>query len=174
MGGIIAEVIEDVERRRISFPTWELLKTPLRSSTTGESLQPVQPLLKTVLEHVFVHTVDWRRAWDQLHRDRLSTGRNPTTRVVLLGPNTGSLRLASRSSELRPEFVTTTPVATPAHNPDDIAIVGISANFPGGKGLQNFWDTLKNGISTVTEVSHTSAAKALARLLRSPDTIRKI
>ena len=42
-------------------------------------------------------------------------------------------------------------LAQPAQ--DDIAIVGLSVNFPGAKGQEQFWQLLASGLSTVAEVS---------------------
>ena len=37
-------------------------------------------------------------------------------------------------------------------NKNDIAIVGMACNFPGGRGLESFWNTLLSGTDAVTKV----------------------
>jgi len=50
-------------------------------------------------------------------------------------------------------------------NKNDIAIVGMACNFPGGRGLESFWNTLLSGTDAVTTVptSRWNAKEYLAK-----------
>ncbi|KAI1335917.1 ketoacyl-synt-domain-containing protein [Xylariaceae sp. FL0016] len=123
--GYFHGVANDVQRRGIMFLDWKQLQIPIRSAATGEILRPDRPLLTTVLEHILVHMVDWRTAWNRLYHDTLSTKTKLDKRVVLLGPNTSCLRLASRdlSKKSKLDFVTTSSFDATPYGTDDIAII---------------------------------------------------
>jgi acyl transferase domain-containing protein len=52
---------------------------------------------------------------------------------------------------------------------EDIAIVGMSVNFPLGDSAGAFWESLKNGINTVSEVSN---SLSMLLVMRNPDNAR--
>lgn len=154
MEQVVQELIRDAQRREIKFPTWQLIDIPVRSTVTGKILESTRSLLEIALTHMLVDTADWKKTWEYLHATTLTVSSAEKVRVILLGPGTGSLRLASRSSQLRPnvEVISNPPSQDLPNNSDDIAIVGMSVNYPPGKGTTEFWTSLKDGISTVSEV----------------------
>lgn len=152
---IVQNVLKDVESRQIQFAEWEALSSPLLSTSTGSYLKPTtasNTLLETVLNHVFVDAVDWRKTRESLLECLRQNG--DERRILCLGPGAGSL--IPHDTDF-----TTTPHVKVVDNfmhllggpkDDDIAIVGLSSNFSCGNGLEEMWDTLQKGLSTATEV----------------------
>jgi hypothetical protein len=155
MSEIVQQILNDVTRRQILFPTWQSLIASLRSTITGSYIEPTpnsQSLLETVLHHIFVDTVDWRIA-----RLSLSTYLEETQceiRLLCLGPGAGSLISHGDGFTTNPRINLVENFMHLVSSPkdDDIAIVGLSSNFSCGNGLEKLWDTLQRRHSTVTEV----------------------
>ncbi|KAI8630829.1 ketoacyl-synt-domain-containing protein [Xylariaceae sp. FL1651] len=160
MNKLVQQVLDDVKRRHVRFPTWESLLAPLRSTITGTSLKQTlnsSTLLETILQHIFIDTVDWRTTQRSLSLSLKET-QNETygfaTRIVCLGPGAGSLIHHSVDFTTIPRIKLVDNYMHLLSSPkdDDIAIVGLSANFPCGKGLEKLWDILQKGLSTATEI----------------------
>ena len=47
-----------------------------------------------------------------------------------------------------------------------IAIVGVAVLFPGGDGLRDLWNTLRDGLNTVSEVGEPVFLRPLHKLKR--------
>lgn len=158
MEPIVTQVMQDVERRNIRLPTWAMLQAQVRSAATGEILQASsQALVQALLEHIFVDNVDWQSTWRGIQAEAAERKEQDrgNVRIVFLGPNTSPFQPNARSltAEGGLECVTTKSLAQPQFSDDDIAIVGMSVEFPEGSGKEAFWDTLKAGRSTVRDVS---------------------
>ncbi len=161
---LLRQTMTDVERRKISFPTWQSLHAAVRSVTHGGYFRSLSPgsgeqtsILEEALRSIFIETVDWRRASINLANSintRLQTDSSARHRILGFGPGSRSLTQALGSDLLEPHVQVVDnfaeSLALPA--PDDIAIVGLSVNFPGGRGQEQLWETLQGAISTVTEV----------------------
>ncbi|KAI3327546.1 ketoacyl-synt-domain-containing protein [Xylariaceae sp. AK1471] len=155
MNKIVQQVLDDVKRRQIRFPTWESLLASLRSTITGSYMRQTpnsQSLLKTVLHHIFVDTVDWRTTQQSLSTNLKETP--DETRIVCLGPGAGSLISYADGFTTIPRVKLVDNFMHLISSPKDdaIAIVGLSANLPCGNGLEKLWDTLQKGHSTATEI----------------------
>ncbi|KAI5919289.1 hypothetical protein F4810DRAFT_511777 [Camillea tinctor] len=158
MDVVIQEILKDVQKRAIIFPDWGLIEVPMLSTATGQLLDSSYPLLEVVLQHMLLEPVDWKKSWEYLQATTIKATSSGKVRAVLLGPNTGSLRLIARSSKLNPnmEFVTVNSTQpSPLESEDNIAIIGLSAKFPSGEDSTQFWDMLKHGINAVSEVPST-------------------
>lgn len=165
MESCVQEVIADVDKGNISFPTWSDLRLPLHSTSSGAGgllnadACPSASLLEVALRHILVDVINWQQTWAFLEKTTLSTGSSTTCplRLVFLGPSTTALRLSWNTLQVKPDvkiktggFVFQGPASSTA---DDIAIVGMSINFPCGQGGSQFWETLKNAKSAVSDVS---------------------
>ncbi|KAI1637129.1 hypothetical protein F4809DRAFT_661582 [Biscogniauxia mediterranea] len=158
MDDVVQEILADVQKRAIIFPDWGLIEVPILSTATGQLLDSSHPLLEVVLQHMLLDPVDWKKSWEYLQTTTIKATSSGKVRAVLLGPNTGSLRLIARSSKSNPnmEFVTVNSTQpSPTESEDNIAIVGMSARFPSGEDTTQFWDMLKHGINAVSEVPAT-------------------
>ncbi|KUI69012.1 Conidial yellow pigment biosynthesis polyketide synthase [Cytospora mali] len=157
----VQEVLADVESGNISFPTWSDLQIPLHSTRAAGLLKPdgSHSLLDVALRHILVDVIHWKQTWDYLEATTLSTSSTRTPiRLVFVGPNTTALRLSWNSLQVKPDVEVTTSASvfqSPPSQVDDIAIVGMSVNLPCGEGITQFWDTLKNGTSAVSEIPPT-------------------
>lgn len=162
---LVHQVLQDCTTRSIDFPTWHSLHAPIRSTSTGDRM--IGPdatgvsLLETALRSIFVTKADWTAAQECLSQSVSSIlDRDPEAdvRVLALGPGSPSLvsnvNVFSDSPRLSIiDNVLDLSAHSTGHSSDAIAIVGLSVNYPGGKGQEEFWDTLAKGISTVSEVS---------------------
>lgn len=162
MKTVVKQVQDDVERRQITFPSWDSLQVPLRSSLTGrrmDSQSELQSLLESILTSIFVDIVHWPRVHtaisDHLNHTRKRDAR-VNYRVLGLGPGADSLISRLKQELHGPRISITSHISDFIHAVNElsgVAIVGISANFPSGKGLQKLWETLEQGRSAVSEVS---------------------
>lgn len=159
MLAVVDQVKDDVQRRDISFPTWESLHVPLRSTLTGERMIPEShplPLLEMALHSIFIDKVDWRATYRELfgHLKQVHCGDSEVRyRVLGMGPGAESLVAAATDTPVDDGTVTgnITEFINEAFT-ESIAIVGLSMNFPSGKGKEQFWNTLKSGKSAISEV----------------------
>ncbi|EOD44424.1 putative polyketide synthase protein [Neofusicoccum parvum UCRNP2] len=71
-----------------------------------------------------------------------------------MGPNSKSLLRAITCNSNHPRIHVASFVrgATDGPSPDDIAIVGMSVNYPSGKGPEQLWETLEKGLNVVREI----------------------
>lgn len=191
----VTRVMEDVERRNISFPNWYSLQVPIRSlsfSSSSSSLSPSSTddlaneestcnntLLKCLLDSIFVHVADWKTTQSDIWESILSQLHNNEQlecRVVGFGPGVESL-ITFPHNKFQNEEKGTTVAAGDASNDspfahprlslvgtvfnaleqedeeDGIAIVGLSANYPMGDGVDEFWQTIRDAKSALGDVS---------------------
>lgn len=161
MHDIQKQILDDVQRRGINFPAWEALKVPVRSTCDGEYLDATaqgMSLLEAALQSILVQPVNWWLASQKLvsfANARLDEDINLSYRILALGPNAKSLLRALKENKSRDRLhiADGVPTADPEPSPNDIAIVGMSANFPRGKGTAELWDTLEKGLSALQEVN---------------------
>ncbi|KAF2280129.1 ketoacyl-synt-domain-containing protein [Westerdykella ornata] len=163
-GEALHEVLEDVKRdvdgQGIRISSWKSLKLPVRSALNGEYFKPntsSATLLEAVLKHILVDQVDWSTTSDailstlvhQLHQDQ-----SLQYKIIPVGPNTKPLLRAIKSGREHPRLRIASPTSKPIDGPsaDDIAIVGMSVNYPSGQGPEQLWDTLERGLNSVQEI----------------------
>ncbi len=158
---IVDQIKSDVQRRRISFPTWESLHVPLRSTLTGKresSESNSLTLLDSALRNIFVNEVNWSHTYRALfgYLDQsLSRDSQVRHRVLGLGPGAEPLVSAPTDVPVDSRISITANILDLVYEvfADNIAVVGVSANYPSGKGLEKFWETLEQAMSAVSEVS---------------------
>ena len=90
-------------------------------------------------------------------QNKLMNPDNPEEILSLLSAGKISLENAENFllEEVEPEPPRETSGLTPVQNDietTDIAIIGISCRYPGAKNWKEFWENLKNGVDSVTEV----------------------
>lgn len=149
-----------MERRGIQFPTWEALQIPVRSTQDGKHLyssKTTVSLLEFMLESIFMHQVNWNLASQSLLRDvldRLDQDSKLRYSILGLGPNSKSLLRGMSYGSGNPRLQVTSfiPGITDRHDSEDIAIVGMSVDYPSGEGTEQLWDTLEKGLNVVEEV----------------------
>lgn len=165
----LQNTLDDVERRGIEFPNWDMLHIPLWSATDGLQSSELKTKGKTPLDatlrSIFIDMVDWRTTSKKMlnfHLKNLDT--SSTAKVCLTGIGPGS-KMLFHSFQV-PKHPNLDMIESwfdymSLPSSDDIAIVGLSVNYPGGSDIESFWETIKNGISTVQEVSGSSAIHGL-------------
>lgn len=169
----VEATLSDAARRNIKFPGRKSLHASVISSADGKrmgsasaaadlSIQEGETttniLLEETLRNIFIDAVDWKTATASIKTsilDRLQGDSSATYRIIGLGPGSRSLldpfRGDSMPSGLSVVDNLAESLAQPA--PNDIAIVGLSVNFPGAKGQEQFWQLMENSLSTVAEVT---------------------
>jgi len=165
MTDVAEQVLQDVQRRGIRFPTWESLQVSVRSASTGGLMDanlvtnstPIS-LLETALQSIFVEKATWKETWESLTKSlvgRLDKEPRDNFRIIGIGPSSNSLvndekiGLLPRQLTIIEQFSDYT-----RNNPADaIAIVGLSVNYPSGKGQEEFWNMLEKGVCTASKVS---------------------
>lgn len=165
MQDTVLETLADVQRRGIEFPLWDSLHMPLRSTANGLSLRNKEQqidgssLLEVALRCIFVDAVNWNTTVNKIFMAHLSHRDNnkKKMRLVGFGPGARALLYTFRdlATKLGSQIETIDSwaeyLSRPA--PDDIAIVGLSVNYPGGSNKHEFWQVIEARESTVREVS---------------------
>lgn len=165
---VIQAVLNDVSTQKINFPKRAHLRRVLRSSVTGEPLAWTVvdkiSLAEIVTRHIFTEPVNWLDMVEKTLRDFDTQARNLHTpmRVESYGPDafltTNHLKheYPSRDFELCDRSQAGNEhgsTLSPPPESKDIAIVGISTQFPGSEGLEGLWETLANGKDETQKVS---------------------
>lgn len=153
-------VLDDVRRREIRFPAWDDLKARVRFITDFSSFRPQDKsisLLEAVLRMILVEEINWdsvaKQLLNALKRD-LESSSAARCRVLAMKPNSRPLLRTMRDEQhcSRLEIKEFSPITETMATNNDIAIVGMSVNFPSGKGQDQLWDTLERGLNVVEEV----------------------
>ncbi|KAI1132517.1 hypothetical protein F5Y10DRAFT_293615 [Nemania abortiva] len=157
MHSVVAQVLQDVEARRINFPTWDNLHAPLRSSTTGSRMikgSSRQSLLETVLSGIFVEVCEWKKTRESLFEEAskyLEHDRKAKYRLLCVGPGTKSL-LQGAPVHDRLSVAGTIPELVEDDMEDMIAIVGASINYPGANDMDQLWEVLEQARCTASRI----------------------
>ncbi|TRX93222.1 hypothetical protein FHL15_005801 [Xylaria flabelliformis] len=157
MSEVVAQVLRDVESRRIRFPTWETLHAPIRSSTTGDRMiksSSSRSLLETVLSSIFVDICDWKKTRQKLFEESikyLAHDHEAEYRLLCVGPGTKSL-LQGAPTHNRLSIVGNVLELIEGDMEDMIAIVGMSINYPGANCLEQLWDILEEARCTASKI----------------------
>lgn len=137
------------------LPPVERVFAPLRSAVDGNIISE-RPLIQHVLENTLLKTVDWNKtlkfAIGQLSASRkcvafsgfgnhipTSLAQNPSVEVVAL----------SKLGASRVNGLPDGPHNQPEYPPQSIAIVGMAGRFPGANSVEELWDLLIEGKTTV-------------------------
>lgn len=164
------DIIQDVERRRIHLPFFSDLKKPVRSNDTGHLLDPLSEtcssLTTWVVEQIVTRSLDWDKVTFQIKEsvsDLLRQDTRGVVEIVSFGPGSRTL-LAGHLTTIhdpRLEVSDASAFTIPKHSggatstvypQDGIAIVGVGLNLPKGKGPEELWSSIANGLIAVQEV----------------------
>lgn len=160
MKGVVEEVLTDVKRCRIQFPSWNSLHYPVRCAASGKYLHSDDgghSLLYGALRGILVEPVNWKltqHTITQTYSQRAGSERSNRFRLLGIGPSAKAL-LHKINTAMLPQGLQVIGQFSEdiaSTDCDSIAVVGVSANFPSGKGAEEFWTTIVTGKSTVTEV----------------------
>ena len=154
--GAKVQVLEDIVRQQICFPTVSDLKAPLRSTFDGKTLDVScrASLVELIVDMIFIQPVNWLEVMASLVT---AVPKSTGVHLVHFGPGTG---LARPMARVFAERTVTTINATmselvpPQHinGRDSIAIIGMAVNMPGAPNIAKLWEILEQGINTVSEV----------------------
>ena len=105
--GVLRDVVQDVERLRIPFPSWNSVQSPIRSTIDGELLIPGEHesagLLIAALRCMLIDKVDWNKTMQQITKSvmqRLASDERLSSRILAMGPNASSLLSSMRGTRL--------------------------------------------------------------------------
>ncbi|RYP75913.1 hypothetical protein DL771_002177 [Monosporascus sp. 5C6A] len=163
---VVLHVLEDLSRRTISFPPCSTPMKPIYSTLDGTlfdgSTTSADELLAWLTRHLLVHCVNWRHTAHKIAASvRSLLEREPCAAVKVLsfGPSSGSIfpdfePLDPRIVllDLSPFKADGKPAALSADHHNDVAIVGMSVQLPKGKGTEELWETLSQGLNAVQEI----------------------
>ncbi|KAH9065286.1 polyketide beta-ketoacyl-synthase [Lactarius vividus] len=151
------EVLADLSRREILFPTCADIICPIRSTFTGETLEANQKgsLVRSIIDMILIYPVNWDKVTSAVGR---SIPKAKVVHLVNIGPGLDLLRSIEKA--LQPgRFVTHDLVAEDQDRlsileppQDHVAIVGMAVNMPGAPSTSELWRVLEKGLNTVTKV----------------------
>ncbi|KIL57002.1 hypothetical protein M378DRAFT_133566 [Amanita muscaria Koide BX008] len=156
--GVRKQVLDDVERRKISFPKFADIHTPVRSTFTGELITKDSSgtLIEVIVDLVLSQPVHWHLVTE---RTLESLPEGVQVRLLNVGPGTGLARSLERAFNRLP--VVLTDLASPtksgatktkAPKQEPIAIVGMAVHMPGAMNVDQLWEVLEKGINTISEI----------------------
>lgn len=154
----------------LRFPTADSLLVPLRSNIDAQVIS--SGFLHTIaLKSLLTEVADWHLTISAATSDLVQI-KNPT--VVVVGLVNSIPRSIMRESSLKirklghsevlssdtPDSLFTTPgtvtpqLISPEHRLPGhaVAIIGMACKFPGADSLEEFWDIIRSGTSTLEEV----------------------
>ena len=153
------EVLADLQRRKIRFPTFGDIICPIRSTFTGEVLDANdnEPLVNSIVDTILVHQVNWDKVTSGVAE---SIPENETAHLVNVDPGSGlmrSMEKAFRNGGLVTHNVVfddakakKTRILEPIQ--ECVAVVGMAVNVPGASNSSKLWEILQKGVNTVAEV----------------------
>lgn len=169
--------MRDLRRHGVHLPTYCDLKSPLRSTYTGEIISAEEredgyTLAEELVDMTLIHPVNFDRVISSIRSDCGVSVKAPFS-LINLGPGTVLWRSTARAlSDLNLTVLdwssNTASDQIERHNPpmpigntlpnegvarEAIAIVGMAAKFPGAVDAAALWEVLERGINTVSEVS---------------------
>nr|POF15331.1 orsellinic acid synthase [Quercus suber] len=167
--GLVEIIFGDMRHHNINFPRFEDLKRPLLSPSNGSRLEPAnsngKSLLELLLDLILVDSFDWMSVSRNIAAQINSTMEgNQDVKVSLtcVGPSSGILcsgikkRVVVMPGNLVVDDLWLTREysgsAAASISSEDIAIIGMAVNMPGGPTTREFWDLLLQAQSTVQEV----------------------
>nr|QTV20414.1 polyketide synthase [Russula virescens] len=157
-GRVCEEVLADLWRRKIRFPTYDDIICPIRSTFTGEVLEANKDrsLVRDIVDMILLHQVNWDKVINSVAK---SIPENQTAHLVNVGPGSSLMRsmekaLRNGALQVMTHYLSyrDTKVSTPEPARDYIAIIGMAVNMPGAPNASKLWEILEEGINTVMEV----------------------
>lgn len=153
--GAREDVIADIARRNIEFPTLKDIKVPLRSTYTGELLydegSPTQSsLVELVVDMIFIQPVRWDLIVAALSKSSLS---KHSVRLLTIGSGTALGNVTKRAFGVDSRIFDVGKGIADAPTQEPIAIIGMGLNMPGAPNASELWSILERGINTVSQAS---------------------
>jgi hypothetical protein len=152
------EVLADLRRRNILFPTYGDIICPIRSTFTGEILEVNKDgsLVQAVVDMILLLPVNWDKVTSSIAE---SIPENQTAHLVNVGPGSAlmrSMEIALRNGALVTHYVACGDAKATIIEPtrDYVAVVGMAVNMPGAPNVSKLWEILEEGINTLMEVKH--------------------
>lgn len=152
------EVLADLRRRKIRFPTYDDIICPIRSTFTGEILEANKDrsLVQDIVDMILLHQVNWDKVVNAVAK---SIPENQTAHLVNVGPGSGlmrSMEKALRNGGFVTHYAafrdTTSTIREPAR--DCVAVVGMAVHMPGAPNVSKLWEILEEGINTIMKVKY--------------------
>lgn len=149
-------VLSDVATRNIQFPTFSDIRTPIRSTLTGDAITRYtvasQTLVELIIDMITVQPVNWNNAVAKMME---TVPVEMPIKLLNCGPGTGVIKGIHRA--FSGDNVSVVDLSSIECNPkvpsrEPIAIVGMAVNMPGAPDTEKLWEILTTGINTVSEV----------------------
>jgi hypothetical protein len=157
MAPLVSTILEDFESKGIILPSFQDLRRVIFNPFDGSKLSSGQcgkTLTQEVLEMILVKPVDWTKVLQSLgmeSRRRTAVVYGPHPHLLMpssmLSPNSTLQR-----RDVSHENATVQLISNYSTNDQDIAIIGVGLDFPNGSTLDEFWDSLKDGMNCVRPV----------------------
>lgn len=150
-------ILSDVATRNIQFPSLSDIRTPIRSTLTGDAITRdtviSQTLIELIIDMIIIQPVNWNNAVGKMME---TIPVEMPTKLINCGPGAGVVKGIHRAF-LRGNvsMVNLSPTEfdskkVPTREP--IAIVGMAVNMPGASDTEKLWEILTTGVNTVSEV----------------------
>ncbi|GAB0138039.1 t1pks [Epichloe bromicola] len=163
---VVQQVLEDLSRRAISFPSSSTAMKPIYSTLNGTPFEgstiSADEFLAWLTRHLLVHCANWydtAREIAESVRKLLEREPGTTVRIFSLGPSSASLfpdfkPLDDRIAllDLSPFKTGGKPIETSSVHQNDVAIVGMGVQLPKGRGTEELWETISKGLNAVQEI----------------------
>ncbi|TCD66000.1 Type I Iterative Polyketide synthase (PKS) [Steccherinum ochraceum] len=162
---IRTQVLADVARQNISFPTHAALRRPLCSTVSGQWLSSQSSsdvsLVDEIVDMTLLHPVNFDLVSEAIARD-LAKANVASIKLINVGPGNALSRAFARSlSDIKIESFdwSAGSVSGPSLGPqaptptrEAVAIVGMAVKFPGANDASGLWEVLEKGLNTVSEI----------------------
>ncbi|KAI1817387.1 beta-ketoacyl synthase domain-containing protein [Poronia punctata] len=135
----------------LSIPSVERLFAPVRSAVDGKILTGGGSLLEHILENTLLKTVDWNLTL-QSSADQIPDGVPKVAAVAGFGNHMPQSVVQSSSLEIvmLGQLDMSKPGSSrPEYPPHSIAVIGMAGRFPGADSVEELWDLLVEGKSTL-------------------------
>ncbi|KAL7621050.1 polyketide beta-ketoacyl-synthase [Parahypoxylon ruwenzoriense] len=154
---LVGTILNDFERYKVKIPSFGDLRRGVLSSFDGSELSETQSsksLAHHILELILVKHVDWISVLRSLdikdHRKvALVYGPNPNVLIPLSLVSTNKSLERLDVSHESPDVQLSSNYR---RNENDIAIIGVGLDLPNASDLNEFWNTLKDGINCVSAI----------------------
>nr|APH07628.1 PKS2 [Agaricomycetes sp.] len=151
------KVLRDLSTHNVAFPSFSDIKTPLRSTFTGDILTQENhgSLLETVVDMILTQPILWTNVVSKLVDASPKAG---DIRLLNFGPGTGLTRYIEKSFSPRRIISQDLSIPPPSssktaiHAQEPIAIVGMAVDMPGAPNTARLWDILEKGLDTISEI----------------------
>ena len=164
---VVLQIEKDITKRNICFPSASNVLKPLRSTLNAsifDAGSAANRLDVWVIRHLLIHCVNWNEVSQQILQVAYQTLQDDKETLVAIdsfGPSSQFLLAAAKSYSNHPRlrmqdlssFNSSGRSSDRATGQEGIAVVGMGLNLPKGKGPEELWQTLSDGLSAIQEVN---------------------